>query len=89
MRMLRPIVVTSWLFVVACGNNKPSNTQHDAGVTDAPADASNPNLVDASCFTHPTTNYEIINACTNATVIYKNSHPPLTLPDGGLPMLPQ
>ncbi len=88
--LLHPFLVASLLFVVACSNNKPPAQQQDAGMTDAPAptDGPNPNMVDASCFTNPTTNIEILNACTNATVIYKNSHPPLTLPDGGLPPLP-
>jgi hypothetical protein len=47
---------------------------------DAPADA--------SCFENPQTHYEIINACTNAQKIYKDSHPPLLNPDGTLPGLP-
>ena len=52
---------------------------HDAGV-DAPADA--------ACFTNPQTHKEIINACTTAQQIFKDSHPPLTQPDGSLPQLP-
>ena len=36
----------------------------------------------------PTTHEEIINACTDAQKIYKNSHPPLLNTDGSLPPLP-
>ncbi len=39
------------------------------------------------CFENPTTHYEIINACTNATGIPKNPTLPRLLPDGGLPPL--
>jgi hypothetical protein len=52
---------------------------------DAPVDTGGP---DASCFTNPTTHNEIINACTGAQKIYKNSHPPLLNADGSLPQLP-
>ena len=68
--------------LTACGSN--SNAKKDAGL-DAPADAGGP---DASCFTNPQTYYEIINACTTAQKIYKNSHPPLEGADGSLPSLP-
>ena len=72
-------------FVAACGNNS-SNPKKDAGVADsAPTADAAP---DASCFTNPQTHYEIINACTNAQQIYKNSHPPLLGSDGSLPPLP-
>ena len=66
--------------LAACGSDM--KTRQDAGVTagDAPADA--------SCFTNPQTHYEIINACTNAQKIYKDSHPPLLDQDGTLPSLP-
>jgi len=74
------------MFVAACGSSNPGTkdapeTPHDAGPDAAP---------DASCFTNPTTNNEIINACTpdSVTKIYKNSHPPLLNPDGTLPPLP-
>lgn len=59
------------------GNNGP----------DAPADAS-VTEPDASCFTNPTTHKEIINACTNAQKIERNTTPPLLNPDGTLPPLP-
>jgi hypothetical protein len=40
------------------------------------------------CFEHPTTHYEIINACTNAQAIDKQPNLPLLYPDGGLPPTP-
>lgn len=66
--------------VAACGND-PKVKQDAAVVIDAGAP-------DASCFDNPTTHHEIINACTNAQKIYKDSHPPLLNPDGTLPGLP-
>jgi hypothetical protein len=75
-------------FAGACGNS--SNGPSDASPADAPKDGSV--TVDASCFdisgiTNPT-HYQIINACTTADKIYKDSHPPLQNPDGSLPPLP-
>lgn len=76
-----------WIFAVlplvfgaACGDDGSSPD-------DAPAqiDAGPP---DASCFTDPHTYNEIINACTTAVKVYKESHPPLIKPDGTLPALP-
>ena len=79
MRLLTIFTVLPLAFAGACGND--AHTQKDAGVTaDAP--------LDASCFTNPTTHYEIINACTTAQKIYKTSHPPLLNADGSLPPLP-
>ena len=69
-------------FVAACGDDG-NNAAKDAGVMDAPGGGP-----DASCFDHPTTHYEIINACTTAQKIYKASHPALQHPDGTLPALP-
>lgn len=59
-----------------CGNDGHSHPQ-DAG-TDAPP----------SCSSHPTTHEEIINACTTAQKIYKDTHPALLHADGSLPPLP-
>ena len=76
-------------FTAACGDDGGASTKdaapHDAGV-DAPANTG----PDANCIAtpDPTKHLEIINACTSATKIYKDSHPALTLPDGGLPALP-
>jgi len=67
----------------ACGSNS-SSPHKDAGI-DAPLVDAAP---DASCFTNPTTHYEIINACTTAQKIYKPGRPPLENPDGTLPPLP-
>lgn len=66
--------------VAACGDDgnhpKDAPQQIDAGTPDA------------SCFNNPTTHEEIINACTDAQKIYKDSHPPLLNQDGTLPPLP-
>jgi hypothetical protein len=67
----------------ACGSSSKQQ-QKDAGIDAALVDAA----PDASCFTNPTTHYEIINACTNAQKIYKPGKPPLENPDGSLPPLP-
>jgi hypothetical protein len=74
-------------FTAACGDDggtpatKDAAPHVDAGV-DAPA-----STTDANCISNPDmTNYkQIINACTSATKIYKDSHPPHLLSDGGLP----
>jgi hypothetical protein len=82
-KLFVPALVCAMTSVMACSNHKSSAT-HDAAI-DAPSATP-----DASCFMNPTTNNEIINACTNATIIYDTKpRPPLTLPDGGLPPLPQ
>jgi len=70
----------------ACGDDNNSGPK-DAGVHDAAVDGA-PATPDASCFTNPTTNNEIINACTDAQKIFKDSHPPLLNADGTLPPLP-
>lgn len=71
------------VFAAACGDDG-SSENHDASVAvDAGVDAP----PDASCFTNPTTHNEIINACTTAQQIFKDSHPPLLLPDGTVPPL--
>ena len=75
------------VFAAACGDDGPDGTPKDAPVVDAAVDGAGP-LIDASCFENPQNNDEIINACTTAQKIYKDSTPPLLLPDGGLPALP-
>ena len=81
--MIRSIFVALPLvFAVACGDS--GETPKDAGV-EVEVDAGTP---DASCFTNPTTYNEIINACTTAVKVYKDSHPALLNPDGTLPALP-
>jgi hypothetical protein len=83
---MKQLILTAAIlaFAPACGDD--NKKQQDAGVKDAPStiDAS----PDASCFTNPTTHYEIINACTDSQKIYKNSHPALLGSGGTLPMLP-
>jgi hypothetical protein len=76
------IFATLALAFAACGGD--DGAKKDAGVVmDAP-----PGGPDASCFTNPTTHEEIINACTTAQKIYKNSRPALLGSDGSLPPLP-
>ena len=72
------------VFAVACGDDTSSGTFDAPLPVDAAVDAP----PDASCFTNPTTHNEIINACTTAQKIYKDSHPPLVNSDGSLPPLP-
>ena len=57
--------------------------------TNVPADAAvDAGPADASCFNNPITHDEIMNACTDAQKIYKDSHPPLLNADGTVPALP-
>lgn len=70
------------VFAAACGSDS-GDTPKDA--PPPPIDAGAP---DASCFTDPHTYSEIINACTSAVKVYKDSHPALLKPDGTLPALP-
>jgi hypothetical protein len=82
--MLRSILLAVVVMSgAACGKNSPQQ-QPDAGV---PVDAAD-NTPDASCFENPQTHEEIINACTTAQKIYKDSRPPLLNADGSLPPLP-
>ncbi|HEY0192099.1 MAG TPA: hypothetical protein VGC42_13355 [Kofleriaceae bacterium] len=68
------------MFAAACGDD--GNAPRDAApVIDA-------GTADASCFTNPQTYNEIINACTTAVGIRKDSHPTLLNPDGTVPPLP-
>ena len=84
MRSLTIIATLALAFAGACGNN--NNTPKDAPTT--PIDAPTVGGPDASCFTNPTTNDEIINACTTAQKIYLNPVLPLLGSDGSLPPLP-
>ena len=76
-------VIIAALFAAACGGGA-DNTKQDAAIRDAGVGAP----TDASCFTNPQTHNEIINACTTAQQIYKDSDPPLINSDGTLPALP-
>jgi hypothetical protein len=72
-------------FVLAAG------CSDDGGSTTTPKDAAVDATVtpDAQCFAGtPTTHEEIINACTTAQKVYKDSKPPLLNADGSLPPLP-
>lgn len=79
-------ILMSFLLLAACGDDgnpaKKDGGMADAAVVDA---AGGP---DASCFTNPQTYDQIINACTTAQKIYKDSHPGLLGSDGSLPPLP-
>lgn len=74
------LLVGSLVVASACGDDGET-TPDDAAV---PIDGG----LDASCFTNPQTHEEIINACTTAQKIYKDSNPPLLEADGSLPPLP-
>ena len=84
--LLRAIlVVVPLVLAAACGDNRstPGDApppQPDAGTPDA--------MPDAACFTNPQTYNEIINACTTAVKVFKDSHPALLNPDGTVPPLP-
>jgi hypothetical protein len=73
----------AFVFGAACSDdggssNLPKDAAVDAAVTP-----------DAPCFSGtPTTHEEIINACTTAQKLYKDSKPPLLDADGTLPPLP-
>ncbi len=81
--MKKALILVLMAVGVGCGGDDGDNNTgpKDAGI-DSPA------VLDASCFNNPTTHYEIINACTTAQQIFKDSHPPLLKPDGTLPALP-
>ena len=87
MRKLAILLALPVALAAACGNNSQRPPADGGMKVDAPRDAGGG--VDASCFdisNNPTPTYnEIINACTTAQKIYKNTTPPHTLPDGGLP----
>jgi len=78
----------------ACGDSTPGAKQDGGLPIDAPKPPGDgPSTTDASCFDLSTigsgaTNNQIINACTTADKIFKDSHPPLLGSDGSLPPLP-
>jgi hypothetical protein len=84
MRWLTMMIALALGFAAACGEHGNA-ARLDAG---PPADAAVPGGPDAACFDNPQTYNEIINACTTAQKVYKDSHPPLLNPDGTLPALP-
>lgn len=79
------ILSCALVFATACGDDGDAAPK-DAPLADAGTDATS--TPDASCFDNPQTHEEIINACTDAQKIYKDSRPPLLNPDGTLPPLP-
>jgi hypothetical protein len=84
---MRSLILLAALALAACGDSTSSPKDAAAHQDAGPVDGSGG--PDASCFTNPHSHYEIINACTGAQKVYKDSHPPLLNPDGSLPMLPQ
>ena len=87
------------VFWAACGDDNNAVLEPavvpDGGVTKADAsndiDGGTDSGVDSGpkdCFDNPTTAFEIINACTDATRIAKDPNLPLRLMDGGLPTPP-
>lgn len=78
MKLRTIFAVLPLVLVAACGDNA-KNAPADAPVLDAGP---------PPCFTNPQSYNEIINACTDAVQIFKDSHPPLLNPDGSLPPLP-
>ena len=78
MRIATFFTMLGLAFSAACSGGS-KHPPPDAAVCPPPPDM---------CFTNPTTHDEIINACTDAQKIYKDSHPPLMKPDGTLPALP-
>jgi hypothetical protein len=81
---MKTLFMTLALVVAACADDGGgSESPKDAGIDAAPPGP------DAGCFQGtPATHEEIINACTSAQKIYKNSRPPLLKADGSLPPLP-
>jgi hypothetical protein len=84
--IIATIATLALAFAPGCSDDTNNNTgKKDAGVViDAPPSGG----PDASCFTNPTTYNEIINACTTAQKIYKQTNLPLLGSDGSLPPLP-
>jgi hypothetical protein len=84
---MKTMMLIVGLALAGCSSNSSSNTPQDSSL---PADAG---TADASCFdlsgvANPTHD-QIINACTTADKIFKDSKPPLLNADGSLPPLPQ
>jgi len=77
MTLRASFAVLPLVFAAACGNHG-----------DTPKDAAPQIDAGTPCFTDPHTYNEIINACTTAVKVYKDSHPPLVKADGSLPPLP-
>jgi hypothetical protein len=79
-------VMLPLVLFAACGDNRVAAGDVPPPQTDAgPPDAGMP---DAACFLNPQTYNEIINACTTAVKVFKDSHPALLNPDGTVPPLP-
>jgi hypothetical protein len=80
------------LSTAACGssNNNPADAKVITNPPDANVDAAQA-PADANCISSPDPNdsKQLMNACTDSQKIDKHPTLPLTLPDGGLPPLPQ
>jgi hypothetical protein len=93
------LFATPFLFAGAFGcssSSTPSEQLTDAAgmpdtnPTTTGSDGGPPPPVDAAptCFTNPTTHFQIINACTDASFVDKTPTLPLLNPDGSLPPIP-
>ncbi len=80
--MMRAALVLLPLVFGGCGDSDPAANDTPPPT---PIDAGTP---DAACFDNPQTYNEIINACTTAVKVFKDSHPALLRPDGTVPPLP-
>lgn len=76
------------VFAAACGDDGSTNNNGPKDAAVEPIDAPTGGTADASCFTNPQTYTEIINGCTTAVKVFKDSHPPLLNTDGTVPALP-
>lgn len=92
-KILGGCAVALALTLAGCGSS--NGTPTDAGVDshvpqgDAGVDSGTPGDCFANCFQGtPTTNEQLINACTTAQHICKSPSLPLLLSDGGLPPQP-
>jgi hypothetical protein len=84
---MRFVIAMALLAAAACGGDDDDGATDARPTADARTVDASP-TPDADCFENPTTHDEIINACTTAQKIYKDSDPPLLNPDGTLPPLP-
>jgi len=79
MRIATIFTTLSLVLCAACSGGSKQHPPADAAVCPPPPDM---------CFNNPTTHDEIINACTDAQKIIKNTNPPLLNGDCSLPPLP-
>jgi hypothetical protein len=88
MRSLSMAVLCAAALLSACGGDDKSEPTREGGPLNEPGTPGGDGATLRDCYTSPTTYLELINACTTAEKIAKNSVLPLLLVDGGLPPLP-